>query len=137
VTNKLTLAVKFPRSRGEFEGYLWTDGKGAIAGTFRLNDRPFGFFAVREGSRFAAEGAEISAVTEPPQALVVSVSKTSLSFEGKLLTLDALTEAIKAKGESLVVRIDASGDVPVQQVRAVIVALEAAGVKEVHLQATK
>ncbi len=49
-TNKLTLTVKFPRSQGEFEGYLWTEGKGAIAGTFRLLDRTFGFYAVREGT---------------------------------------------------------------------------------------
>ncbi len=47
--NKLTMAVKFPRSRGDFEGYLWTEGKGAMAGTFRLLDKTFGFFAIREG----------------------------------------------------------------------------------------
>ncbi len=47
--NKVTLAVKFPRSQGDFEGYLWTEGKGAMAGTFRLLDKTFGFFAIREG----------------------------------------------------------------------------------------
>jgi hypothetical protein len=48
--NKVTMAVKFPRSQGDFEGYLWTEGKGAMAGTFRLLDKTFGFFAVREGA---------------------------------------------------------------------------------------
>jgi hypothetical protein len=51
VPNKVTMTVKFPRSQGEFEGYLWTEGKGAMAGTFRLLDRTFGFFAVREGAK--------------------------------------------------------------------------------------
>jgi hypothetical protein len=56
--NKVTLAVKFPRSRGDFEGYLWTEGKGAIAGTFRLLDKTYGFFAVREGGKVAPEGVK-------------------------------------------------------------------------------
>lgn len=47
-TNRVVLTVKFPRAQGEFDGYLWTEGKGAIAGTFRLLDRTYGFFAVRE-----------------------------------------------------------------------------------------
>ncbi len=49
--NKVTLAVKFPRSQGDFEGYLWTEGKGAMAGTFRLLDKTYGFYAVREGPK--------------------------------------------------------------------------------------
>jgi hypothetical protein len=48
--NKVTLLVKFPRSQGDFEGYLWTEGKGAMAGTFRLLDKTYGFYAVREKS---------------------------------------------------------------------------------------
>ena len=46
--NKVTLAVKFPRAQGDFEGYLWTEGKGAMAGTFRLLEKTYGFYAVRE-----------------------------------------------------------------------------------------
>lgn len=49
--NKVALAVKFPRSRGDFEGYLWTEGKGAMAGTFRLLEKTYGFYAVREAIR--------------------------------------------------------------------------------------
>jgi hypothetical protein len=49
--NKVTLAVKFPRSQGDFEGYLWTEGKGAMAGTFRLLEKTYGFYAVRDGAR--------------------------------------------------------------------------------------
>jgi hypothetical protein len=49
VPNKVAFTVKFPRTEHEYEGFLWTEGKWAIAGTFRMRDRSFGFFAVREG----------------------------------------------------------------------------------------
>ena len=56
--NRADLTVKFPRAHADFAGYLWTDGKGAIAGTFRLQEKAYGFFAVREGGRVAPEGVE-------------------------------------------------------------------------------
>lgn len=56
--NRVALTIKFPRSHADLDGRLWTDGKGAIAGTFRLQERPFGFFAVREGGRISPEGVE-------------------------------------------------------------------------------
>jgi hypothetical protein len=65
VPNKITFNVKFPRSHAEFEGFLWTDGKGALAGTFRLLDRTYGFFAIREGGRFGPEGSEGGIATKP------------------------------------------------------------------------
>jgi hypothetical protein len=49
VPNKVAFKVKFPRTEQAYEGLLWTDGKWAIAGTFQMLERPFGFFAVREG----------------------------------------------------------------------------------------
>ncbi len=54
--NKVTLAMKFPRSQGDFEGYLWTEGKGAMAGTFRLLDKTYGFFAIRDGMPVKSRG---------------------------------------------------------------------------------
>jgi hypothetical protein len=56
--NKVDLTVKFPRAQADFAGHLWTDGKGAIAGTFRLQEKSYGFFAVREGGRVAPAGVE-------------------------------------------------------------------------------
>jgi hypothetical protein len=52
--------VQLPRSRQEFDGYLWTEGKGAIAGTLRLLEREYGFFAIRDGGRFAPEDADVT-----------------------------------------------------------------------------
>lgn len=54
--------VEFPRSRQEFDGRLWTEGKGAMSGTARLLDREFGFFAIREGGRIVPESALAEAV---------------------------------------------------------------------------
>src|SRR5262249_60888076 len=47
--NKVEFTVKFPRAEQAYEGYLWSDGKWALAGTFRMQGRSYGFFAVREG----------------------------------------------------------------------------------------
>lgn len=44
-----TFTVKFPRTEQEYDARLWSDGKWALAGTFVMLDRTFGFFAVREG----------------------------------------------------------------------------------------
>jgi hypothetical protein len=47
--NRLTFKIKFPRTEQEYEGFLWTEAKWGLAGTFTMLDRKFGFFAVREG----------------------------------------------------------------------------------------
>jgi hypothetical protein len=49
VPNKATFTVKLPRTEHEYDARLWTEGKWALAGTFVMLDRTFGFFAVREG----------------------------------------------------------------------------------------
>lgn len=46
--NKVNFTAKFPRSTLEFEGYLFTEGKAAMAGTALLLDRTFGFYAIRD-----------------------------------------------------------------------------------------
>jgi hypothetical protein len=51
-------SVQFPRSRQEYSGHLFSEGKGAMAGTLILLDRERPFFAVREGGRVLPEGAE-------------------------------------------------------------------------------
>ena len=49
VPQKATFRVKFPRTEQEYDALLWTEGKNVLAGSFVMQDRPFGFFAVREG----------------------------------------------------------------------------------------
>ena len=49
--NNVTFRIKFPRTEQEYVGYLWTEGKWGLAGTFTMLDRTFGFFAIREGAK--------------------------------------------------------------------------------------
>lgn len=85
-TNKIRFAVELPRSREEFEGFLFVEGKGAITGSFVLLERTFGFFAIREGGTLAPDGedaiAEIGGDPKPGR-IVIDVGVKSLSIGGK------------------------------------------------------
>jgi ubiquinone/menaquinone biosynthesis C-methylase UbiE len=62
-------AITFPRSQQDFDGYLWSEGKGALAGTSTLVNRTFGFFAVREGGRVAPEDGAAALVLGTDQPI--------------------------------------------------------------------
>lgn len=55
---RLRFTIQFPRSTDEYEGVLFTDGKGAIAGSVIQLDRTHSFFALREAGRIAPDGAD-------------------------------------------------------------------------------
>ena len=46
--HQIVFTITLPQTKQEFEGYLWTEGKSAMAGSFTLLERKFGFFAIRE-----------------------------------------------------------------------------------------
>ncbi|MFO0909111.1 MAG: biopolymer transporter ExbD [Isosphaeraceae bacterium] len=48
--SKVTFTIKFPRTEQEYEVYLWSEGKSAWAGTFTMQGKTYGVFAVREGA---------------------------------------------------------------------------------------
>lgn len=50
---KAQFTIKFPRVEQEYDAFLWTEGKNIMAGSFTMQDRSFGFYAVREGTRLA------------------------------------------------------------------------------------
>jgi hypothetical protein len=54
---RIHFSITFPRSRQDFDGRLWTEGKGAMAGAVTMLNHDYGFFAVREEARFAPEDA--------------------------------------------------------------------------------
>lgn len=62
--NHVRFSIEYPQSSQVFEGYLWTEGKGALAGTMTMLDRHFGFFALREGGRFAPESNDLGSHAE-------------------------------------------------------------------------
>ena len=45
---KATFTIAFPRTEQVYEAFLWTEGKNAMAGTFTMQGRTYGFVATRE-----------------------------------------------------------------------------------------
>ena len=85
--NKVEFAVELPRTRQEYEALLWVEGKGAMAGSMTMLDRPFGFFALREGGTFAPDGEDVGPMPEkvaPPGRLTVRIKSDGVySLDGK------------------------------------------------------
>jgi hypothetical protein len=52
-THRIKFTVELPMAQQEFDGFLWTQGKNAIAGTMTLAGNTFGFVAVREGTELS------------------------------------------------------------------------------------
>ena len=50
VPQRIDFVIKFPRAEQSYTGFLWTEGKNAIAGSVSMLDHPYGFIAVREGT---------------------------------------------------------------------------------------
>jgi hypothetical protein len=106
--NRITFSVDLPRARLEFDGRLWTDGKGAIAGTVTLLDRAYGFVAIREGGRLAPEGQDV-AVANPvgvgTEDAVLMLSPDRASLDGEPVALADFAKRIaEKKVQELVVR---------------------------------
>lgn len=74
---RIHFAIQFPRSRQEYDGRLWTEGKGAMTGSVILLDREHGFFAVREGGRItpeaAAEALALPSAKTPPNIVFIAI----------------------------------------------------------------
>lgn len=49
--NKFVFTIKLPRIAQEYSGFLASDGKAVIAGSFTMLGKEYGFFAIREGTR--------------------------------------------------------------------------------------
>ncbi|HEV3122020.1 MAG TPA: biopolymer transporter ExbD, partial [Isosphaeraceae bacterium] len=133
--------VKYPRSQHEFDGYLWTEGKGAIAGTVTLLNQPYGFFALREGGAFAPEGAEVTSDPREPAAgrtLLEIRADGTFVLGGKVVDATSLTAELKqmhARRSNTWVLIRAQPSLPYSALKAACDAIHAAGIKRVTLGA--
>jgi hypothetical protein len=96
----IKFAVIFPRSRQEFDAYLWTEGKGALAGTSTLVNITFGFFALRDGGRFSPEDEDVRSTSAPSDAPgrkdVMVDADGRFVIDGRPLDLNGFSDAIKA-----------------------------------------
>jgi hypothetical protein len=146
VAHKLLFAIKYPRARQEFEGYLWAEGKGAIAGVASIAERPIGFFAIREGARFAPEGIEIGPLAQVgkdrPGEHLVEVLGDRIRLDGKPTTQDELTATLKPLVDdesrpSPSVLIKISSDQKYSDVVRAIEAIQASGVRNIRFESTE
>jgi hypothetical protein len=138
VAQKVLFAIKYPRARQEFEGYLWAEGKGAIAGVASLNERAVGFFAIREGGRYAPEGSDLGPISaasaDRPGRHVVEILGDKMMLDGKAATLEELTALLKTlveteTGPAPWALIRASSDQKYSDVLRVAEVIQAAGVR--------
>jgi hypothetical protein len=99
--SRIRFSVEFPRARQDFEARLWTDGKGAMAGTVSMLGQDYGFFAVREGGKFAPDDVDVGPVERGGsglEALILNLDREGrITHDGKGLDADALADFIKAR----------------------------------------
>jgi hypothetical protein len=122
-------AVAFPRSRLEFTGHLWAEGKGAMAGTATLLGRDSGFFALRDGAHYAAEGAELADANPRPVTLQAD---GRFLLDGKALDADGLAGVLRdEKPVAIVLRV--SGTLPYAAVARGLETIRTAGVADLRV----
>jgi hypothetical protein len=142
---KVHFAISFPRARQEFEGYLWGEGKGAMAGTVSLLERTFGFFAIREGARYAPEGKDVGPLEGPdsdrPGRHVVEIRGAGLKLDDNPATIEGLAALLKPLVETdaipapwALIRVPA--DQKYSDVLRVVEALRAAGISTIRLESS-
>lgn len=135
--NQIRFDIQYPRSRQEYDGRLWAESKGAMAGTLTLLDNTYGFVAVREGGKLAPEGVESAPAldTEPTLSM-------TLDAEGKVhlgerqLEPSAFAEnfaELKKEHPDALIRVRADKEASVDAVSRVLRALDAAGFDSIWL----
>jgi len=136
---KVVFRVKFPRAHQDYEGLLWTEGKGAMAGTVTMLNRAYGFFAVREGGRYAPEGEDLGPLEKAagkPHRMTISLRKGQYTLDGKPQTDQELTDALKraaANEPSTWVLLQVPEDESFADVQRAIDAINAGGVSTIRL----
>ncbi len=143
VPHKISFAVKFPRALQDYEGFLWAEGKGAMAGTLSMLDHVYGFFAIREGGRIAPEGEDVGSLANDRQASApgrrtVVVRKGQYTLDGQPRTDQELTDALKqalAAESATWVLLQVAADEPYAAIQRAFEAISAAGVRTIRLAA--
>ncbi|MDX2037667.1 MAG: biopolymer transporter ExbD [Isosphaeraceae bacterium] len=135
---RLRFKIEFPRSTQEFDGSLFVDGKGAIAGRVFVLEQEYGFFAVREGGRIAAlEGADLSDDPLPEageKPVRIALDEKSVALDGKPIEESRLAEALASTPSKRVV-VEVDPTTPFVRIQAILEQLKRAGVVETRVVA--
>jgi hypothetical protein len=139
VPQKIDFSIEFPRARQIYEGFLWTEGKNAIAGSVSMLDHPYGFIAVREGTSLGSE-IDLGAPARPDKVnrrvVMIDAGSDRYIYDGVAKTEAELTNAVSKaiKDDPAIDVLLRVGDaVPFERVRRVTGAIRAAGVTSVRL----
>ena len=143
----IRFSIALPRARQEFDGYLYGEGKGAMAGTLTLLDRTFGFFAIREGGRYAPEGRDLGALQDSdqdrPGKITLDLSEDgSIRFDSQSVTLADLTKAVQTRANregdsSQWVLIHPHGEAKLAILNPVLEAIRSAGISQIRFDLSK
>ncbi len=141
VPHKVVFRVSYPRVRQDFEGLLWAEGKGAMAGTLTMLDHSYGFFALREGGNIAPEGVEVGTLptaSDPAKTgrRVVTAGKDRSLLEGEALSGPELSDRLKgavAADPATWVLLLVPAEVTFADVRPTVEAIRSGGVATIRL----
>lgn len=136
--NRIRFHVDLPRTRQDFDGVIFTEGKAAITGTYTMQDRTFGFVAIREGASLNVDGDALegtSATDDQHGKLTVELTSEGMRIEGKPVDtaiLDLLREALQREPATwILLKVDP--DRPYSEVRKVLESAREAGPVPVRL----
>lgn len=136
---KIAFAIRYPRTRQDFEGLLWTEGKGAMAGTLTMLDRTYGFFAIREGGHVTFEGDDVGPLpkeSDRKSLRTVTCAKGQFTLDGKSKTDRELTDALRravAEDAGTRVLLRTAENETYATIEAAFNAISAAGVSTIRL----
>ncbi len=132
---QINFVIVYPRSRQEFSGGLFTDGKGALVGSGTMLGRPFRFFATREGGRITPADVDLQdRIAE--RKVAVELSLQGLKLDGKPIEEKPLVDALSLVmqgGQSSVLTLKVAKDVPFATIKQWIELFRSAGVGAIHL----
>jgi hypothetical protein len=135
----VTFTIRFPRTKQDYTGWLWGEGKDVMAGSVVMIGQTFSFVAVREGA--TASPAVPALLLAGPKTTDPKSLTLTLDEAGDRFRIDAapaerpfadLAELIKADPDaSIVVQVPTA--TPFERVHRFIQAIEEAGGRTIRL----
>jgi biopolymer transport protein ExbD len=142
---KTQFSIQFPRTRQDYQGILWTEGKQVMTGRMSMLDQEFGFMAIREGARLDIEGVQTTTSLHAAGNLSNATVwlRVRVEPEANRYLLDRqprsqqeLAHALRrAAGSTPTVKVlvQAAETVPYQRIRQTLDLIHAAGIQNVRL----